>query len=327
MPKTDEFQRNELGATANPLMTLVSLILVLLLEQWQPLANRRAVTNPLARYARFLQRQFNAGEAQHGVIAWMFGVLPAVGLAWGAYWVLSTIHPLLGLALNVAVLYATMGFRQASHYFSEIQKCIKEGELDRAREVLALWRGRSALSLSRENIIRVTIEQALAGSHRYVFGVVFWFVILPGPAGAILYRIAAYFHGRWGGVEEQEFGRFGWFAREAFYFIDWVPARLAAIAFAIVGNFEDAIYCWHTQASRWADRLLGVVLASGAGAMGVRLGNPLPGDDGSVVDRPELGTGDDPDAPALDSTVGLLWRALVLWLALILIVTIVQALA
>ncbi|MFM9886204.1 MAG: CobD/CbiB family protein [Burkholderiales bacterium] len=307
-------------------MTLVSLILVLLLEQWRPLTDRRVVTGPLARYARFLQKHFNAGEAQHGAIAWILGVLPAVAAVWGLYWLLANLHPALGLALNVGVLYATMGFRQASHYFTEIQKCIKEGELDRAREVLALWRGRSSSSLSRENVIRLTIEQALAGSHRYVFGVVFWFVVLPGPAGAILYRFAAYLHGRWGAVEEQEFGRFGWFAREAFYLIDWIPARLAAIAFAIVGNFEDAIFCWRTQAPRWADRLLGVVLASGAGAMGIRLGNPLPGDDGTIVDRPELGTGDDPDAPALDTTVGLLWRALVLWLALILLVTIVRAL-
>ncbi len=307
-------------------MTLISVIFVLLLEQWKPLSDRRVLTGPLARYARFLQAQFNAGEAQHGVIAWIFGVLPAVALVWGAYLLLTAIHPVLGLALNVIVLYGTMGFRQGSHYFSAIHKWIKEGELERAREVLARWRGRAAASLSRENIIRLTIEQALAGSHRYVFGVIFWFVVLPGPTGAILYRFAAYFHARWGGVEEQEFGRFGWCAREAFALIDWVPVRLTAIAFAIVGNFEDAIYCWRTQASRWPDRLLGVVLASGAGAMGVRLGNPLPAEDATVNDRPELGTGDDPDSPALDTTVGLLWRALVLWLALILIVVIVQAL-
>ncbi|MSQ18687.1 MAG: CobD/CbiB family protein [Betaproteobacteria bacterium] len=308
-------------------MTLASLILVLLIEQWRPLADRRAVTGSLARYARFLQKHFNAGESQHGVIAWILGVVPALALAGLAFWLLAGIHPILGLAFNVAVLYATMGFRQASHYFTAIQTNIKEGELDRARDVLAQWRGRSSAALSRENVIRLTIEQALAGSHRYLFGVIFWYVVLPGPTGAILYRIAAFLHSRWGDVEEQEFGRFGWFAREAFYLIDWIPARMAAIAFAIVGNFEDAIYCWRAQAARWKDRLLGVVLASGAGAIGVRLGNPLPTEEGSIIDRPELGTGDDPDAPALDSTVGLLWRALMLWLAAILIVTIVRALS
>jgi len=308
-------------------MTLVSLILVLLLEQWRPLAERPYLNSWLARYSRFLQRHFNAGEAQHGVIAWLLGVVPVLAIAWGLFALLAGVHPVLGLVFNVGVLYATMGFRQGSHYFTEIHRALREGEIDQARAVLARWRGQPGTLLDRENVIRLTIEQALAGSHRYVFGVMFWFAVLPGPVGALLYRLAAHLHGRWGTVEEQEYGRFGWFAREAFHVIDWIPARLTAISFAVVGNFEDAIYCWRTQAARWADRMLGVVLASGAGAMGVRLGNPLPRDDGSLEDRPELGTEVEPDGPSLDTTVGLLWRALVLWLAFLLIVTIVRALA
>ena len=35
---------------------------------------------------------------------------------------------------------------------------------------------------------------------------------------------------------------FGLFAGRAYYWIDWLPVRLTAVAFAVVGNFEDAIY-------------------------------------------------------------------------------------
>jgi adenosylcobinamide-phosphate synthase len=306
-------------------MTLLSLILVLLLEQWRPLTEQRYLYGSLARYARFLQRHFNAGEAHHGTIAWLLGVVPIVAAVAFAYWLATLIHPFAVLVLNVLVLYATMGFRQGSHFFTEIHQALKEGEIDKARDVLGRWLGRSSPLLGREAITRVTIEQALTGSHRYVFGVIFWYVILPGPIGAVLYRVAAFLDSRWGHVDEPEFGRFGWFAREAFFVLDWIPARLTAIAFAVVGDFEDAVYCWRTQAARWGDRLLGVVIASGAGAMGVRLGNPLPREDGTFEERPELGTGDEPDVAFLDTTVGLLWRALVLWLAVLLIVTMVRA--
>jgi len=35
-----------------------------------------------------------------------------------------------------------------------------------------------------------------------------------------------------------------------------------------VGDFEDAVYCWRTQARSWLDANAGVVLSAGAGAIG-----------------------------------------------------------
>ena len=60
---------------------------------------------------------------------------------------------------------------------------------------------------------------------------------------------------------------------------------------------------------------MGVVSAA-AGALGVKLGMPLAEFDGLHV-RPELGLGEAADLPLLDSTVGLLWRALVVWVFLL----------
>ena len=87
------------------------------------------------------------------------------------------------------------------------------------------------------------------------------------------------------------------------------------VAFAIVGDFEDAVYCWRTQAAQWADRPSGILLASGAGALGVRLGLPVteaPLAEEQGDDRPELGTGEDADPDFMQSTIGLVWRTLVL---------------
>jgi adenosylcobinamide-phosphate synthase len=70
----------------------------------------------------------------------------------------------------------------------------------------------------------------------------------------------------------------------------------------------------------WKDRAMGMMLASGAGALGVRLGEPLP-IHGILEYRPELGLGDVADADYLMSAVGLVWRVLVLLLALVLLMT------
>jgi adenosylcobinamide-phosphate synthase len=66
----------------------------------------------------------------------------------------------------------------------------------------------------------------------------------------------------------------------------------------------------------WADRTSGILIAAGAGALGVRLGMPVH-ETGDIVERPEMGVGDEADADFMQSTVGLVWRALVLCLLML----------
>lgn len=310
-------------------MSLISLIIALLLEQWRPLADRRQLFGPMSRYAHFLERQFNAGEKHHGTIAWIVAALPILLGVWLVFFTLSHMNPLLELAFNVAVLYLTLGFRQFSHYFTDIHLALKEDDLPRARELLGIWLGHDCAHLNREEVARLTIEEALTASHRHVFGVVFWFMILPGPSGAVLYRLTLFLRNRWGragGAQPTgvvDLAQFGKFSRDAFSVLDWLPVRVTAAAFAVVGDFEDAVYCWRMQAEKWSDPALGIVLAAGAGALGVRLGMPIV-QDGEVRDRPVLGVGDEADVALLDSTVGLVWRALVLYLLLLLLVGVAQ---
>ena len=176
------------------------------------------------------------------------------------------------------------------------------------------------MHLSREEVMRLAIEEALVAAHRHVFGVLFWFVILPGPSGAILYRLSIYLRERWA-----KLGAFGRTAQQVYAVLEWPASRLTAAAFAVVGDFEDAVYCWRTQARSWADANAGIVLAAGAGAMGVRLGMPVQEVEG-MQPRPELGVGEPAEAPFLDSTVGLLWRAVVVWVFVLVIFTVARLL-
>jgi adenosylcobinamide-phosphate synthase len=285
-------------------MSAVSIVAALLLEQWRPLAERSSVAGVLAGWASWLEQSFNGGERRHGTVAWAVAVVPLVLATALLYLLLDRVHFLLAVAFNIAVLYLTLGFRQFSHHFTAILLAIKSDDIERARAELETWRGASGVVRSREEVIRLSIEEALLASHRNVFGVLLWYVLL-GPAGAVLYRLTAYFAARWKGL-----GAFGEFAQRAFYVLEWPAVRLTAAAFAVIGDFEDAVYCWRTQARSWADPNAGVVLAAGAGAMGVRLGMPVQEID-AVVPRPELGVGEAADAAFLDSTVGLVWRALV----------------
>lgn len=333
-------------------MGFLSLIIALLVEQVRPLHSHNVAYNAVRGTAEVLERNFNAGEKQQGILAWFILVAPLTIFAWLIYYLLMRVHPFLALAWNALVLYLTLGFRQFSHYFTDIQLALADNDLERARALLTEWKHASdptfsASDLVLSDICRIAIEEALVASHRHVFGVFFWFVLLPGPSGAVLYRLSDFLARRWNALDQKApLEPFGLFAKRAFQWIDWIPVRLTAVGFAIVGNFEDAVFCWRHHLQTWDDPSRGILLAAGTGALGVRLGPttrvapevvamPVTDESGEAIGETTvdptidpLGANDDTmpgvDASpaALRSAVGLVWRSMLLWTLLLLLLSV-----
>src|SRR5258706_5038152 len=224
-------------------MTLPAFMAPFLLAKGRPGAARRYLYSLLAAYANWLEGLFNAGEAQQGKVAWLVAVLPVVLVAWIVYAVAVGANPVIAFLLNVAALYLTMGFRQRSHFFTDIQAALKSDDIAKAREALSAWRQENCADLDREAVTRLALEEAVIASHRYVFGVIFWFMLLPGPTGAILYRLSMFLDDRWSHGVSPELERFSQLAHKAFAVIDWLPARFTPAAFAVVGDFGAPVSC------------------------------------------------------------------------------------
>jgi adenosylcobinamide-phosphate synthase len=313
----------------------IALVLTFVLEQLRPLPARHAVAGVAEAIADGAERNLNAGRRRHGLLAWVVVVVGSAlataviyAIAWRLSWVAA-------FAVNVAVLYVTIGFRQFSHPFTSIQQALNEGDLPAARRLLTQWRrdddpAFDATEMPVEEVVRLTMERGLLLAHRDVFGVFFWFVLLPGPAGPVLYRAAEYVARRWNrpAAGGKPVDRFGAFAVRAFAWIDWLPARLTALGFAVVGDFEGAVYCWR-QAARTAAPVAGLpapdprtlLLAATSGAIGTRLMTAQeavrlfdePGNEGAALAEP--------DPRRLQSGVGLAWRAVILWLSMLLLLS------
>lgn len=303
-------------------MKFLALALALLIEQAWPLRQINPLYAAYESYADALESRFNGQQVHHGAVAWIVAVAPLALVIVLVYVLLSVAGVFFALAWSIAVLYVAVGFRRFSHGFTEIAHALREQNIGAARDVLGRWRGVPADEMNAAEVSRVAIELGLLQAHRNVLGPIFWFVIL-GPVGPAIYRAADLLAVRWGSRTAPGSEAFAQFSGRAFYWIDWLPARLTAASFAIAGNFEDAAYCWRTQAAGWGRGGEGVVLASGAGALGVKLGGALR-EDGMLNQRPDLGQGADVEVDDLRGAVGLIWRALVLWLMLLLIVSIAQ---
>src|SRR6185295_8097196 len=174
------------------------------------------------------------GKEHHAWIVWSITVLVPTIACVAAYLALAQFR--LGLAFDVAVLYLTLGFRQFSHYFTDIRAALERGDEIEARRLLAEWRHLDASELPAAELLRHLIEHSLLAAHRHVFGVFFWFVLLStlglGPAGAVLFRLAEFVSRYWSyrsgsaGIAVNE--RLSELSLRLFHVLDHVPARLTA---------------------------------------------------------------------------------------------------
>ena len=332
-------------------MSFFAVLFALLLEQARPLARDNAIHTGWRSWARWSSRNLDAGRAQHGWLAWSFAALGPVLLAFAIHWLLWSVSGLLAFAWSVLVLYMTLGFRQFSHHFTAIRDALEVGDEDTARELLADWQQVDATELPRSEIVRHVIEHSVLAAHRHVFGVLSWFSVLAafglGPAGAVLYRMSEFVSRYWADkhrlAEDGASPALQQAAKIAWGVIDFVPARLTAVGFAVVGSFEDAIDSWRHYTQGFSagsmaaseNRNDGVVLAATAGAVNVRLGGDAlkaavksftAGVDSDEPVATQATPGREPELAHLRSVVGLVWRCVVLWMVLLALLTLARLL-
>ncbi|MGB3451065.1 MAG: CobD/CbiB family protein [Giesbergeria sp.] len=327
-------------------MSFFAILFALLVEQARPLARSNPIHAGLRAWSLSVSRNFDAGKSHHGWVAWALAVLvPPLfvlavyqGLLWFVGWPVAVLW-------NVAVLYVTLGFRQFSHHFTGIRDALEVGDEDAARERLAHWQQVDVGDLPRSEVVRHVIEYSVLAAHRHVFGVLAWFSVLAalglGPMGAVLYRMAEFVSRYWADQGSDAAQRASPSLRkataDAWTAIDWVPARLTALVFAVVGSFEEAIDGWRFHAQRFPNDNDGVILAATAGAINVRLGGEALKSRADAqmtqdfevdarIGESDSTPGREPEVGHLRSVVGLVWRSVVVWLLLLALLTLARLL-
>ena len=323
-------------------MSFFAILFALLIEQVRPLGRGNPIHAGLRAWARWVSRNCDAGKAHHGWVAWALAVIGPSVLVLAIHWALVyTLGWPFAVLWAVAVLYVTLGFRQFSHHFTAIRDALDAGDEPLARELLVQWQQVDASELPRSEIVRHVIEYSVLAAHRHVFGVLAWYSVLAalglGPAGAVFYRMSEFVGRYWkhrARIQVQPASEaLQSAAARAWSVVDWLPARLTALAFAVVGSFEEAIDCWRNYAQRFPNDNDGVILAATSGAVNVRLGGealkfravaagvgPEPPPD------TESTPGREPEVAHLRSIVGLVWRSVVLWMVLLALLTMARLL-
>ncbi len=277
--------------------------------------------HPLVGFGRLAQRleqryytRGDGSDAQrraNGVTALFVAVAPLVVVAW-----LLAAIPVLGVVFELLILYLALGGHSLVAHSRAVLQALRAGDLAAAREAVGRIVSRDTSRLDEGEISRATVESVLENGNDAIFGALFWFVIAGAP-GVVLYRLVNTLDAMWG-YRNGRYLHFGWAAARFDDLLNYLPARLTALSYALLGNWSLAVQCWREQGRTWKSPNAGPVMAAGAGSLGLQLGGAAVYH-GERQQRPDLGQGRAPLADDIERANRLVQRSVVLWLCVIVI--------
>ncbi|XQE68524.1 adenosylcobinamide-phosphate synthase CbiB [Pseudomonas sp. P3C3] len=270
-------------------------------RRWHPLVG-------FGHLAQRIEQRLNSGGRgwrSHGVSGWCLAVLPPVLLVW----LLSLSS--LGWLVDILVLYFALGLKSLGQHALPVAQALRLGNLGEARRRVGYLVSRRTSELDACGVARAGTESVLENGADAVFASLFWFVVLGAP-GVLLHRLSNTLDAMWG-YRNERFERFGWAAARIDDVLNYLPARLVALTYALLGRTATALRCWRRQAPQWDSPNAGPVMAAGAGALQVQLG-------GSAIyhgveeQRPQLGEGAPAQARDIERALNLVYLGVLLWL-------------
>jgi adenosylcobinamide-phosphate synthase len=278
-------------------------------RKWHPLVG-------FGKMASAVERRLNRGSWRRwrGALAWSVAVIPLTCIA---AWIASTAtsaYLVAGFVIHAVLLYFCIGLRSLRDHMMPIASALEAGELAQARELTARIVSRDTHRSGEPELAKAAVESLLENGNDAVFGTLFWFAVAGGP-GAVLFRLANTLDAMWG-YRNERFHAFGWMAARSDDLLNWIPARLTALSYAILGDTRSAWQCWRTQAASWSSPNAGPVMSAGAGALRLTLGGAA-AYDGEIEQRPLLGMGRPAAASDIPRAWALVVRTCVVWLAVL----------
>jgi AmpE protein len=212
------------------------------------------------------------------------------------------------LLFGVAVLFYSWGPRDLDH---DVEAIVEAPDAESRRAAAArLWSfPRQPRGIDGPAAVEAVFRNAL----RRWFGVLFWFLLL-GPFGALLYRLTAI-------AAEDASSRLptetAEGARILLVALDWPVAQLMTLAMALVGNFDEVASAWKRHGGDRFALDTGFLAAAGRASVRSELADEaeeytesgVPASSALLV---ELGP-----LPELRDAMSLVWRVLMVWLAVL----------
>ncbi|RBO90346.1 cobalamin biosynthesis protein [Nocardia puris] len=182
---------------------------------------------------------------------------------------------------------------------------LESGEVEAARALLPALCGRDPAVLDADGLARAALESIAENTSDATVAPLLWGAAA-GVPGLLGYRAVNTLDAMVG-YRNDRYLRFGWAAARTDDVANLIPARVTGVLTAVLaplagGRPAAALRAWRRDAAHHPSPNAGVVEATMAGALGIRLGGPTRYRHGTEL-RPTLGDGPAPTVPDLRRAV------------------------
>lgn len=180
-------------------------------------------------------------------------------------------HPAAQVLLTAVTTWAVLGGRSLEREALAVHRFLADGDLDGARRRLRNLVGRDTSALTADEVARAVVESVAENTSDAVVTSYFWGAVA-GVPGLVAHRAANTLDAMVGHHNER-YERFGWAAARFDDVLGFPGARCAGLITTLLGpDPRGALRAWRRDAADHPSPNAGVVEASFAGALGIRLG-------------------------------------------------------
>ncbi|HEX6928063.1 MAG TPA: regulatory signaling modulator protein AmpE [Gammaproteobacteria bacterium] len=280
-------------------MSFLVVLIGVLADRSLPLAQYRSDARFQAAYHKLFEH-LPRDAAWPGMLLTAIAVLVPAVAAWLLLWLAWEIAPFVAYVVGLVIFIFMLGPRGLFTDLHDYMDALRAND-EAAMELVAGELLAPRPLPARNELTRAVITRLLVLAGRRLFGVIFWFVLL-GPAGAVLFRAADILRHR----SDLESATAIAAAQRLYGMLEWAPSRLLAGSYALAGSFDEAMVERRAYYSECQGRFFeineDILACTGRGALAFAHDT-----EGEIED--------------LEATANLLFRALVIWLAVLALLT------
>jgi len=242
-------------------MSLISILICLAAESYWEKVDHFRQYDRFDDYYTWVLDKLEGQSFRDTAVGVLLTIMPLVLLVLLLESLLGGLASLLGFLFGLVVLLYTLGPRSLVRDVNAYLEAAEVGDHDTAKQQAGLILQRQVTEKPDELAQRVK-EAILVQTNDRLVAVMFWFALL-GPVGAVLFRLTSMLHERVAG-ESSGYARA---AHDLFWIMNWIPARLCILGYALAGNFIDTVSHWRGMSDFWACESEALLLKSGLGSL------------------------------------------------------------
>ncbi|MDH5369373.1 MAG: regulatory signaling modulator protein AmpE [Gammaproteobacteria bacterium] len=286
-------------------MSLLSVIFALIAENFISSLSELRRFDFFFRYVNWMRAKLPAFSFQNGSVTLIIVISGILFTVWLISAMLGNVLGLFGFLFGIAVLIFSIGPRNLEEDVQKINAAFENNDYEAANFYTSdlVNHPVSEPPMALAHTVKVNI---LLQANIRMLGVFFWFIIL-GPVGAVLFRLTCLLKEN----QQNEDDDFAKASRELYKILNWLPARICVLSYAVAGNFVDTMSYWNGVSDLWLRDSEDFIIVSGVGALRYV----------QRIEKDQHGN-EEPDIAGIQHALSLVKRAVIVWVVLLGLLTV-----